>query len=105
MHLAAVNLKSVSTSHRMGGSAWKGLAVLVLLAAAVFIGSLLVGSVALSPARVLAALLGSGDSVARSVALAVRLPRTLAAFGVGSLLALAGVLLQALFRNPLADPF
>ncbi len=89
----------------MSGGAWKGLAALVLLAAAVFAGSLLVGSVDLSPARVLAALLGSGDSVARSVALAVRLPRTLAAFGVGSLLALAGVLLQALFRNPLADPF
>ena len=35
----------------------------------------------------------------------VRLPRVLAAFGVGSLLALAGVLLQALFRNPLADPY
>lgn len=95
----------ISTSLRRGGSAWKGLAALLLLAAAVFFGSLLVGSVQLSPARVVAALLGSGDSVARSVALAVRLPRTLAAFGVGSLLALAGVLLQALFRNPLADPF
>jgi iron complex transport system permease protein len=35
----------------------------------------------------------------------VRLPRLLAAFGVGGLLALAGVLLQALFRNPLADPY
>jgi iron complex transport system permease protein len=98
-------LKSISTFHRASGGAWKGLAGLLLLAAAVFVGSLLVGSVELSPARVMAALLGSGDSVARSVALAVRLPRTLAAFGVGSLLALAGVLLQALFRNPLADPF
>ncbi|MBW4053485.1 MAG: iron ABC transporter permease [Proteobacteria bacterium] len=95
----------MSPYHPVSGGAWKGLAALVLLAAAVFAGSLLVGSVDLSPARVLAALLGSGDSVARSVALAVRLPRTLAAFGVGSLLALAGVLLQALFRNPLADPF
>ena len=98
-------MKSISPYHPASGGAWKGLAALVLLAAAVFVGSLLVGSVDLSPARVLAALLGSGDSVARSVALAVRLPRTLAAFGVGSLLALAGVLLQALFRNPLADPF
>ncbi len=98
-------MKSTYTLQRMNGGAWKGLAGLLLLAAAVFIGSLLVGSVELSPARILAALLGSGDSVARSVALAVRLPRTLAAFGVGSLLALAGVLLQALFRNPLADPF
>jgi iron complex transport system permease protein len=94
-----------STFKGTHGGAWKGLAALLLLAAAVFIGSLLVGSVELSPARVLAALLGSGDSVARSVALVIRLPRTLAAFGVGSLLALAGVLLQALFRNPLADPF
>ena len=41
----------------------------------------------------------------RSVLFQVRLPRVLAAFGVGGLLALAGVLLQALFRNPLADPF
>jgi len=98
-------LKSISTYQRLSGGAWKGLAALLLLAAAVFVGSLLIGSVELSPARILAALLGSGDSVARSVALAVRLPRTLAAFGVGSLLALAGVLLQALFRNPLADPF
>ena len=98
-------MKSISTFHRMSGSAWKGLAALALLAAAVFSGSLLVGSAELSPARILAALLGSGDSVARGVTLAVRLPRTLAAFGVGSLLALAGVLLQALFRNPLADPF
>lgn len=98
-------LKSIATLHRVGGSAWKGLAALALLAAAVFVGSLLVGSADLAPARILAALLGSGDNVARSVTLAVRLPRTLAAFGVGSLLALAGVLLQALFRNPLADPF
>lgn len=98
-------MKSISTFHRAGGGAWKGLAALLLLAVAVFAGSLLVGSVDLSPQRILAALLGSGDSVARGVALAVRLPRTLAAFGVGSLLALAGVLLQALFRNPLADPF
>jgi len=41
----------------------------------------------------------------RSVLIAVRLPRVMAAFGVGSLLALSGVLLQALFRNSLADPW
>ena len=98
-------MKSISTYQRLSGGTWKGFAALLLLAAAVFVGSLLIGSVELSPARILAALLGPGDSVARSVALAVRLPRTLAAFGVGGLLALAGVLLQALFRNPLADPF
>lgn len=94
-----------ATFHHVRGSAWRGFVALLLIAAAVFIGSLLVGSAQFAPSRILAALLGSGDSVARSVVLAVRLPRTLAAFGVGSLLALAGVLLQALFRNPLADPF
>ena len=35
----------------------------------------------------------------------LRLPRVLAAFGVGGLLALAGLLLQALLRNPLAEPY
>ncbi|HVS78615.1 MAG TPA: iron chelate uptake ABC transporter family permease subunit, partial [Steroidobacteraceae bacterium] len=98
-------MNSISSFHSVSSRAWTGLAALLLLAAAVFVGSLLVGSADVSPPRILAALLGSGDSVARGVALVVRLPRTLAAFGVGGLLALAGVLLQALFRNPLADPF
>jgi iron complex transport system permease protein len=36
---------------------------------------------------------------------ALRLPRVLAAGGVGALLALAGLSLQVLLRNPLADPY
>jgi iron complex transport system permease protein len=35
----------------------------------------------------------------------IRAPRTLGALAVGALLGLAGALAQALFRNPLADPF
>lgn len=35
----------------------------------------------------------------------IRLPRAIAAFVTGSLLALAGVLMQVLLRNPLADPY
>jgi len=35
----------------------------------------------------------------------LRLPRVLAAFIVGGLLALAGVLMQVLLKNPLADPY
>jgi iron complex transport system permease protein len=86
-------------------AAWRGLAGLVALAAAVFLASLLVGSSGIGARRVAGALFGSDDDAARSVLTIVRLPRVLAAFGVGSLLALAGVLLQALFRNPLADPY
>jgi len=35
----------------------------------------------------------------------LRLPRALAAFACGAMLALAGLLMQALLRNPLADPY
>ncbi len=82
-----------------------GLLLLLLLAAAVFLAALLIGSSDIGLRAALAALGGSGDAATRSVLIGVRLPRVLAAFGVGSLLALAGVLLQALFRNALADPY
>jgi len=83
----------------------RGLLLLAGLAAAVFVAALLIGSSGISVSRALAALAGAGDETTRSVLIAVRLPRVMAAFGVGSLLALSGVLLQALFRNSLADPW
>ncbi|MDP9197655.1 MAG: iron ABC transporter permease [Pseudomonadota bacterium] len=46
-----------------------------------------------------------GDPLVRTIVLELRLPRALAAFGAGVVLALAGVLMQALLRNPLADPY
>jgi iron complex transport system permease protein len=81
------------------------LVALLLLAMAVFAAALLIGTSGVSLHSALGALTGAGDEATRSVMLDVRLPRLLAAFGVGGLLAVAGVLLQALFRNPLADPF
>ena len=45
------------------------------------------------------------DALSRQVVLALRLPRALAAFACGGLLALAGALMQILLRNPLADPY
>ncbi len=39
------------------------------------------------------------------ILLGIRLPRVVAAAGVGAALAMAGVLFQGLLRNPLADPF
>ncbi|MBV9620505.1 MAG: iron chelate uptake ABC transporter family permease subunit, partial [Gammaproteobacteria bacterium] len=83
----------------------RALLVLGLLAVLVFGVALLSGSSGIGVRAALGALLGAGDEATRNVLLAVRLPRVLAAFGVGSLLALAGVLLQALFRNALADPY
>jgi iron complex transport system permease protein len=50
-------------------------------------------------------LLGKADPAAQDVLLRLRLPRAFAAFGTGASLALAGVLMQVLLRNPLADPY
>jgi iron complex transport system permease protein len=81
------------------------LALLAAAALACLLVSLLAGSADLSPGRALAALGGGGDELAGTIVRTIRLPRSISAFAVGSLLGLAGVLLQALFRNPLADPF
>ncbi|MEC7119890.1 MAG: iron ABC transporter permease [Pseudomonadota bacterium] len=43
--------------------------------------------------------------MARDIIWSLRLPRSLAAFAVGGLLAVAGALQQILLRNPLADPY
>ena len=60
---------------------------------------------------VLALALGNGSfgwpesAVDWQIVREIRLPRALAAFVVGGLLALAGALMQVLLRNPLADPY
>ena len=79
--------------------------LLSALALGCLLASLLAGSAHLSLERTLAALVGGGDELSATIVRTIRLPRTISAFAVGSLLGLAGVLLQALFRNPLADPF
>lgn len=78
--------------------------LLALAACIAFALSLLTGSVMVSPARLWDGLMG-GDALARSLVVDLRLPRTLSAFAAGGLLAMAGVLMQVLLRNPLADPF
>jgi iron complex transport system permease protein len=61
--------------------------------------------VLLQPLDVLRLLAQPDASSDSQVLHALRLPRALAAFGVGGLLALAGALMQVLLRNPLADPY
>ncbi len=80
-------------------------AVLVALAAVVACLGLVAGSTDIGFGPALSALLGAIDEPARTVVMDLRLPRLLSAFGIGALLAVAGVLLQALFRNPLADSY
>nr|WP_241429407.1 iron chelate uptake ABC transporter family permease subunit [Agrococcus sp. ARC_14] len=76
---------------------------LVLLAGAAAL-SLFVGSGALSPQVVIAALTGDGTSTNDLLVRDYRVPRTMLAVLAGLALGLAGVVMQALTRNPLADP-
>src|ERR1051325_3768189 len=82
--------------------------VLVTLGVAVcaaFILSLAVGSSAIPAARVLEALAGRGAPDDRAIVVGVRLPRAITAMLAGAALGIAGLQMQTLFRNPLADPF
>lgn len=81
------------------------LILLILLAALALLLALMVGSVTVSPTELPAIIFGEGEGVAREIVLQLRLPRALAAFAVGGLLALAGVQMQVLLGNPLADPY
>jgi iron complex transport system permease protein len=74
-----------------------------LLAASMMLAVAL-GSVRLGPARVFDGLFDQGDTVARQIVWQLRVPRVLVAASVGANLALAGVLLQGVARNPLAGP-
>jgi iron complex transport system permease protein len=74
------------------------------LAAAVLLG-IRFGAVPLTTVDALRALAGRGTEVDRTIVLELRLPRALLGALVGGGLALAGATLQALLRNPLAEPY
>ena len=77
-----------------------------LLMAAVLL-SLTVGAVHVPVRSILAALAGGQPltATAATILLQVRLPRVVAAALIGAALAIAGLLFQGLFRNPMADPY
>ncbi|MBR2773706.1 MAG: iron ABC transporter permease [Selenomonadaceae bacterium] len=66
-----------------------------------FFLSLINGSVDISPAQVL---FGVEDETKRQILENIRLPRTIVAVLVGVNLSLSGAILQAVMKNPLADP-
>lgn len=81
------------------------LPLLIALLVAAFLASLAIGELRLSVAQVIGALTGhGGDALARTVVLDFRLPRTLVGLAAGAALGASGVVMQAFFRNPLADP-
>jgi iron complex transport system permease protein len=80
---------------------WFGVALAVL--AALCVASVAFGARDVALEDVLAGLAGGTDDVSQAAVVA-RLPRTVLALLVGASLAMAGTAMQAVTRNPLADP-
>ena len=80
-------------------------AALVAIALLSMLFAIASGSADIDFAEAVGALMGSGSESAQALVTELRLPRALTAFSVGGLLAIAGVLMQVLLRNPLAEPY
>src|SRR5690554_4848101 len=83
----------------------RSITILSLIALLAGLFALAIGSVTIAPAELWQVVQGEGSTLHRTLVFELRLPRTLAAFATGGLLAVAGALMQVLLRNPLADPY
>ena len=88
--------------------------VLLVASVVVIVLSVAIGSVTISPDRVMSVIAAhvwpwpvdeTASTVQDRIVWEFRLPRALLGFVVGAALAVAGAVLQAVVRNPLADPF
>lgn len=104
MHTRAITLPSFNERRK----AYTILTALVAVAFASILFACSVGSVSLTASELLSALAeiarGEPSTLAANL-LELRLGRALSAFVTGATLTLAGVMMQALLRNPLADPY
>ena len=78
---------------------------LLLIVVASFAIALASGSADIGFLEAMRSLRGAAPDHVQSLVMELRLPRALTAFAVGGLLAVAGVLMQVLLRNPLAEPY
>ncbi|ROL70743.1 iron ABC transporter permease [Pseudomonas vranovensis] len=86
--------------------AWCRYVLLAVLTLTLLIAELTIGAVEIPVTAILGALAGSPiESVWHNILFEFRLPRALNALVSGAALGAAGLLLQTLFRNPLADPY
>lgn len=78
--------------------------VLLILIVCASLLSLVIGSANYSLSEILNGVFSSEPSMVKVIVLKLRLPRILIALLVGAALSVSGALLQAVMRNPLADP-
>ncbi len=80
------------------------LVVFAILAGAGFLLSIVKGSVEIPLSEIVGALGGNTSKIYENIFMNIRLPRTIVGALVGINLALSGAILQAIMKNPLADP-
>lgn len=84
----------------------KGIIPIILVTGIIFsLYALTLGSMEFTLSEVINALKGQGDETISLIIKDIRLPRIIMALLVGMMLASSGVVVQALFQNPLADPY
>jgi len=88
-----------------GGRGWLTLALLLAAIALLVVANLLIGSVAIPVGEVCRILVGdASNEIWRNIIINSRLPQTLTAIAAGAGLAVSGLEMQTVFRNPLAGP-
>ena len=78
---------------------------LIVAAGLAMLAALASGSADIGLTDMIDSLRGAAPENTHALVMELRLPRALTAFAVGGLLAVAGVLMQVLLRNPLAEPY
>lgn len=80
--------------------------ILTLLAVVLFIADLAWGSIPISISEIMSVFFGNGgEGINSEILLNFRLPKAITAVLAGAALSVAGLMMQTLFRNPLADPY
>lgn len=101
------NEKTLSVSEQYNVAKAKKLAVILILLALVFlffVVSVFVGSGTLSFKEVFLAIFNKGSETARLIVRRIRFPRVIAALIAGGGLAVSGLVMQTVLKNPLASP-
>ncbi|MDO9154563.1 MAG: iron ABC transporter permease [Paludibacter sp.] len=80
--------------------------ILSILTFLLFLADLAWGSIHISFSEIITVFVGNAtDSINSEILLNFRLPKAITAILAGASLSVAGLMMQTLFRNPLADPF
>jgi iron complex transport system permease protein len=80
-------------------------AILSVLTMLLFLSDLAWGSITIPFREILDVFFGKGESINTEILLNFRLPKAITAILTGAALSVAGLMMQTLFRNPLAEPY